>query len=186
MEANNNKNNGMNVIENKVIECEVTEESRKAYGRPSINEEKGWKLDHVIPFDFYHNAYIKSRASIDDLVKMVLKECNISPDDTSSWAKDIRTMIKYAIEHFDELMEESERTPDEENDSLSGQWIGDGIELQHEAFWVADDCVSHTFEEIKAEHIREGYWEGMLKVWGMTEEEYKADYIKRYGQGDAA
>ena len=186
MEAKNNKNNGMNVIENRVIECEVTEESRKAYGRPSVNEEKGWKLDHVIPFDFYHNAYIKSRASIDDLVKMVLKECNISPDDTSSWAKDIRTMIKYAIEHFDEEMEEDEVDPDEENRLLSGCWIGDGIELQHEAFWVADDCVSHTFEEIKAEHIREGYWEGMLKVCGMTEEEYKADYIKRYGQGDAA
>ena len=29
-------------------------------------------------------------------------------DDTSSWAKDIRTMIKYAIEHFDEEMEEDE------------------------------------------------------------------------------
>ena len=95
-------------------------------------------------------------------------------------------MIKYAIEHFDELMEESDQTPDEENDSLSGCWIGDGIELQHEAFWVADDCVPHTFEEIKAEHIREGYWEGMLKVCGMTEEEYKADYIKRHAQSDAA
>lgn len=186
MEAKNNKNNGMNVIENKENGWQVTEESRKAYGRPSVNEEKGWKLDHVIPFDFYHNAYIKSRKGIDELVGMVLKECHISPDDTSSWAKDIRTMIKYAIEHFDELMEESEQTPDEENDSLSGCWIGDGIELQHEAFWVADDCVSHTFEEIKAEHIREGYWEGMLKVCGMTEEEYKADYSKRHPQDNVA
>lgn len=186
MEAKNNNKNGMNVIENVENEVKVTEESRKAYGRPSVNEEKGWKLDHVIPFDFYHNAYIKSRKGIDELVGMVQQECNISPDDTSSWAKDIRTMIKYAIEHFDELMEESERTPDEENDSLSGQWIGDGIELQHEAFWVADDCVPHTFEEFKAEHIREGHWEAMLRFEGMTEEEFKADYIKRYAQGDAA
>ena len=186
MEAKNNNKNGMNVIENVENEVQVTEESRKAYGRPSINEEKGWKLDHVIPFDFYHNAYIKSRKGIDELVEMVLKECNISPDDTSSWAKDIRTMIKYAIEHFDELMEESEQTPDEENDSLSGCWIGDGIELQHEAFWVADDCVPHTYEEFKAEYIREGHWEGMLKVEGMTEEEFKADYMKRHAQGDAA
>lgn len=186
MEAKNNKNNGMNVIENKENEVQVTEESRKAYGRPSVNEEKGWKLDHVIPFDFYHNAYIKSRKGIDELVGMVQQECHISPDDTSSWAKDIRTMIKYAIEHFDELLEESEQTPDEENDSLSGCWIGDGIELQHEAFWVADDCVSHTFEEFKAEHIREGNWESMLKVEGITEEEYKADYNKRHAQGDAA
>lgn len=60
MNAKNNKENGFNVNENKVIECEVTEESRKAYGRPSVNEEKGWKLDHVIPFDFYHNAYRSS------------------------------------------------------------------------------------------------------------------------------
>ena len=174
MEAKSNKNNGMNVIENRVIDCEVTEESRKAYGRPSVNEEKGWKLDHVIPFDFYHNAYIKSRASIDELVKMVQQECNISPEDTSSWAKDIRTMIKYAIEHFDELLEENESTPDEENDNLSECWIGDGIELQHEAFWVADDCVPHTFEEFKAEQIREGYLEDVLKLKGMTEEEFKA------------
>lgn len=186
MEAKNNKNNGMNVIENVENEVQVTEESRKAYGRPSVNEKKGWKLDHVIPFDFFHNAYIKSRKGIDELVEMVQKECNISPDDTSSWAKDIRTMIKYAIEHFDELMEESEQTPDEENDSLSGCWIGDGIELQHEAFWVADDCVPHTYEEFKAENIREGYWEGMLKEEGMTEEEFKAVYMKRHAQGDAA
>lgn len=186
MNAKNNKENGLNVIENKVMSVQMTEESRKAYGRPSVNEEKGWKLDHVIPFDFYHNAYIKSRKGIDELVEMVQKECNISPDDTSSWAKDIRTMIKYAIEHFDELMEESEQTPNEENDSLSGCWIGDGIELQHEAFFVADDCVPHTYEDFKAEHIREGYWEGMLKVEGMTEEEFKADYMKRHAQGDAA
>ena len=112
MEAKNNNKNGMNVIENREYEVQVTEESRKAYGRPSVNEEKGWKLDHVIHFDFYHNAYIKSRLSIDELVGMVLKECNISPDDTCSWAKDIRTMIKYAIEHFDERMDEDEETPD--------------------------------------------------------------------------
>ncbi len=186
MNAKNNKENGFNVIENKVIECEVTEESRKAYGRPSVNEEKGWKLDHVIPFDFYHNIYIKSRVTIDEVVGMVLKECNIKQDDTCSWAKDIRTMIKYAIEHFDEIMEENESTPDEENDSLSGCWIGDGIELQHEAFWVADNYVPHTFEEYKAEQIREGYWETILKREGMTEEEFKADYIKRYAQSDAA
>nr|DAW67006.1 MAG TPA: hypothetical protein [Caudoviricetes sp.] len=186
MEAKNNKENDMNVIENVENEVQETEESRKAYGRPSINEEKGWKLDHVIPFDFYHNAYIKSRKGIDELVLMVLKECNISPDDTSSWAKDIRTMIKYAIEHFDELMEECEQTPDEENDSLSGCWIGDGIVLQHEAFWVADDCVPHTFEEFKVEHIREGHWEAMLRLEGMTEEEFKADYIKCHTQSDAA
>lgn len=186
MEANNNKENGLNVIENKAIECEVTEESRKAYGRPSVNEEKGWKLDHVIPFDFYHNAYIKSRASIDELVGMVLQECNIKPDDTCSWAKDIRTMIKYSIEHFAELLEEDEETPDEENRILSGQWIGDGIELRCEAYYVAESFAPHTFEEFKEEYIRDREWEKLLAFRGMTEEEFKADYNKRHAQGDVA
>ena len=147
MEAMNNNKNGMNVIENVENEVMVTEESRKAYGRPSVNEEKGWKLDHVIPFDFYHNAYIKSRLSIDELVGMVQQECNISPDDTSSWAKDIRTLIKYAIEHFDEIMDENESTPDEENGNLSECWIGDAITLREEAYECADMHTRHTPEE---------------------------------------
>ena len=186
MNAKNNKNNGLNVIENKVIECEVTEESRKAYGRPSVNEEKGWKLDHVIPFDFYHNAYIMSRMGIDELVNMALQECNIKPDDTCSWAKDIRTMIKYSIEHFAELLEEDEETPDEENRILSGQWIGDGIELRCEAYYVAESFAPHTFEEFKEEYTRDREWEKLLAFRGMTEEEFKADYNKRHAQGDVA
>lgn len=186
MEAKNNNKNGMNVIENIENEVQVTEESRKAYGRPSVNEEKGWKLDHVIPFDFYHNAYIKSRMGIDELVGMVLKESNISPDDTSSWAKDIRTIIKYAIETYDQQLEEDGEDPDEENLNLSGQWVGDAIELQNEAFEVADHFAPHTFEEFKAEYTRYGDWQELLAFQGMTEEEYKADYNKRYAQGDAA
>lgn len=174
MNAKNNKENGFNVIENKVIECEVTEESRKAYGRPSVNEEKGWKLDHVIPFDFYHNAYIKSRMGIDELVGMVLQECNINPDDTCSWAKDIRTIIKHSIENFDQELEVDEETPDEENRILSGQLVGDSIELRGEAHGTADLCVSHTFEEKKAYYNEEGNWENFLASMGMTEAEYKA------------
>lgn len=180
MESKNNNKNGMNVIENKENEVKVTEESRKAYGRPSVNEEKGWKLDHVIPFDFYHNAYIMSRMGIDELVKMVQQECNISPDDTSSWAKDIRTIIKYCIENFDQELEKDEETPDKENLVLSGQLVGDAIELQSEAFYVAGSCVPHTFEEMKTELTLEGDWEDFLKVMGMTEEEYKEYHNKRY------
>ena len=186
MNAKNNKENGFNVIENKVIECEVTEESRKAYGRPSINEEKGWKLDHVIPFDFYHNAYIKSRKGIDELVKIVLQECNIKPDDTSSWAKDIRTIIKYCIENFDQELDEDEETPDEENRILSGQYVGDAIELQNEAFYTANGFVPHTFEEMKAEYIRQGCWESFLNMKGMTEAEWKEYYNKRHFSANEA
>ena len=180
MNAKNNKTTVLNVIENKVIECEVTEESRKAYGRPSVNEEKGWKLDHVIPFDFYHNAYIMSRANIDELVGMVLQECNIKPDDTCSWAKDIRTIIKHCIENFDKEMDEDEATPDEENLLISGQLVGDAIELQSEAFYVANGLVPHTFEEMKAEYIRQGCWESFLNMKSMTEAEYKEYRDKRY------
>lgn len=186
MEAKNNNKNGMNVIENVENEVKVTEESRKAYGRPSVNEEKGWKLDHVIPFDFYHNAYIKSRLSIDELVGMVLQECNISADDTCLWAKDIRTIIKHSIEHFDEQMEEDEEDPDEENRILSGLLVGDSIELQSEAYYVAEGFAPHTFDEKKEEYIREGEWETFLAEKGMTEEEYKAYHNKRYAQDNAA
>lgn len=186
MNAKNNKNNGLNVIENVENEMQVTEESRKAYGRPSINEEKGWKLDHVIPFDFYHDAYIMSRKGIDELVNMVLKECNISPEDTCSWAKDIRTIMKYAIENYDKQLEEDGEDPDEENLNLSGQWVGDAIELQNEAFEVADHFAPHTFEEFKAEYTRDRDWQELLDFQGMTEEEYKAYYNERYAQGDAA
>lgn len=186
MEAKNNNKNGMNVIENVENEVQVTEESRKAYGRPSVNEEKGWKLDHVIPFDFYHNAYIKSRASIDELVGMVLQECNIEPDDTCPWAKDIRTIIKYAIVTYDKQLEEDEETPDEENRILSGQWVGDGIELRNEAYSVADDFAPHTFEEMKEEHVWEGNWERVLALNSMTEKEYKEYYNKHYFPANVA
>lgn len=186
MEAKNNNKNGMNVIENVENEVQVTEESRKAYGRPSVNEEKGWKLDHVIPFDFYHNAYIKSRKGIDELVGMVLQECNISQDDTSSWAKDIRTIIKHCIEAYDEQLEEDGEDPDEENLILSGQLVGDSIDLQSEAYYVADGFSPHTFEEKKEEYIREGEWETFLAEKGMTEDEYKAYHNKLYAQDNAA
>ena len=174
MNAMNNKNNGLNVIENVENEVMVTEESRKEYGRPSVKEAKGWKLDHVIPFDFYHDAYIMSRASIDELVKMVQQECNISPDDTSSWAKDIRTIIKYSIEHFDEMYYKDEEEPDERNRIISGQLVGDSIELRGEAHGTAGLCVPFTFEEEKAYYIEEENWEDYLVSIGMTEDEYKA------------
>lgn len=186
MNAKNNKNNGFNVIENKVIECEVTEESRKAYGRPSVNEEKGWKLDHVIPFDFYHNAYIKSRMGIDELVNMVLQECNIKQDDTCPWAKDIRTIIKYSIENYDQKLEEDEETPDEENLNLSGCLLGDAIELRCEAYYTSDYIAPHTFEEKKEEYVREGNLNSFLASNGMTEEEYKEYYNKHYFPADVA
>lgn len=186
MEAKNNNKNGMNVIENVENEVQVTEESRKAYGRPSVNEEKGWKLDHVIPFDFYHNAYIKSRKGIDELVKMVQKECHISPDDTSSWAKDIRTIIKYEIENYDQSLDEIEENPDELNLIISGQSIGDSIELRSEANSTADLIVPHTFEEQKEYHIAEGNWERFLDSMNMTEAEYKEYRAWYYGSAKEA
>ena len=181
MEAKDNKENGMNVIENIETEVQVTEESRKAYGRPSVNEAKGWKLDHVIPFDFYHNAYIKSRKSIDELVEMVLKECNISLDDTSSWAKDIRIITKYEIMTYDKQLDDSEETPDEWNRIVSGQSIGDSIELRNEAYSTAEGFAPHTFEEMKEEYIREGTWTRFLALNSMTEAEFKEYRDSRYG-----
>ncbi len=117
---------------------------------------------------------------------MVLQECNIKPDDTCSWAKDIRTIIKHSIENYDKLLEESENTPDEEDLNLSGCLVGDAIEFRHEAFYPADYIAPHTFEETKEECVREGNWKSFLASNSMTEEEYKEYYNKHYFPADVA
>lgn len=167
-----NKKNVKNVVEN--IAEQVTEESRKAYGEPSINEAKGWKLDHVIAFDFYHNAYIKSDKDIDKLVQMVCQECGIQQDDASTWAKDIRTMIKDYIETYDMILDEYYNTPDEANLELSTCGIGDAIRFRSEAYEPAESIMPHTFEEDKEYHTEFGTWKLLLITKQMTEAQYKA------------
>lgn len=43
----------------------------------AINEPNGWMLDEIIPFDFYSNAYIKSRKSLDEVTSWVCDSIGI-------------------------------------------------------------------------------------------------------------
>lgn len=66
MNAKNNNNNGMNVIENK---------------------EKGWQVNAVLPFAEYHNFFIKGKIVISRLADMVCESLRIDREDASTWAK---------------------------------------------------------------------------------------------------
>ena len=170
--------NNNNSIENKKNSVKNTngEAADKGYnfGSPSINDAKGWKLDHIISFDFAHNAYIKGRKGIDELVQMVCQECGIKQEDTSVWAKDIRTMIKYYIKTYDMILDDYYSTPGEANLALSTQGVGDAICFRSAAFEQSECIMYHTFDETKAYYIEAGIWERVLGAKQMTEAQYKA------------
>ena len=186
MNNNNNIENKKNVVvaNNAAAEpaeaVKVSEESRKAwndaYGAPAINESRGWKLDHVIQFDFYHNAYVKSQKEVGELVQMVCAECGIKPEETDNWAKDIRRIITYVIETYDEILDEdgAYEGPDDCNRAMSGQMIGDAIEIRNEAYDVAEEIMPHTFDEEKEYYDDGDLWQWRLDCLGVTEEERKA------------
>lgn len=73
-----------------------------------VNEQKGWRLDHTIYFDFAHNAYIKSRLSLKQVTDMIGKEFGLSTDDSSDEANSLRYEIAGSIKHYDELLENPE------------------------------------------------------------------------------
>lgn len=166
----NNNNN----IENKENVNNVVANKGYDFGTPSTNEARGWKLDHIISFDFAHNAYVKGRKSIDELVQLVCEECNIKQDDMSAWAKDVRTMIKYYIETYDIILAGFYDTPGEANQALSTQGIGDAIRFRGAAFEQSESIMYHTFDEAKAYYIEAGLWERVLSANQMTEAQYKA------------
>lgn len=109
----------------------------------AINEPHGWRLDHTIYFDFAHNAYVKSRMSLEQLIDVTAEQIGIKDDDMSVWARDLRTIIGDYIEHFDEYLE-SDRYLDEDeqgnpaklNEALTGI-IFDGIVLHEDIHYLA-------------------------------------------------
>ena len=72
----------------------------------AINEPNGWMLDEIIRFDFYFNAYIKSRMPLDEVTSVACKSIGIRPDDNSEWAIDLRTVIRDFIRDFDAYLED--------------------------------------------------------------------------------
>lgn len=113
----------------------------------AINEPNGWLLEDIITFDFYANAYIKSRASLDDLTNEVACHIiGIRPDDHSKWANDLRTVLREYICNFDEYLENEDYfdneedlgDPDKLNKFLTGI-IFDGICLYVDIYDIAED-----------------------------------------------
>lgn len=111
----------------------------------AINEPNGWLLEEIIPFDFYANAYIKGRKSLDEVTSWVCDSIGIRPDDNSEWAIDLRTVIRDFIKDFDDyledeayLNEEDFDDPDKLNEALSGI-IFDGIIYDLDIYDVAED-----------------------------------------------
>lgn len=111
----------------------------------AINEPNGWMLEEIIRFDFYANAYIKSRKSLYEVTSWVCDLIGIRPDDNSEWANDLRTVISDFIEHFDEYLEdeayldeEDFNDPDKLDKALS-DIIFDGISLYADIYDIAED-----------------------------------------------
>lgn len=112
----------------------------------AINEPNGWLLEDIIHFNFYANAYIKSRKSLDEVTSWVCDSIGIRPDDNSEWAIDLRTVIRDFIEHFDEFLEDENYfdqesdlgDPDKLNETLSGI-IFDGVILYVDIYDIAED-----------------------------------------------
>lgn len=111
----------------------------------AINEPNGWLLEEIIPFDFYANAYIKGRKSLDEVTSWVCDSIGIRPDDNSEWAIDLRTVIRDFIKDFDDyledeayLNEEDFDDPDKLNEALSGI-IFDGVSLYVDIYDIAED-----------------------------------------------
>lgn len=111
----------------------------------AINEPNGWLLDEIIRFDFYFNAYIKGRKSLDEVTSWVCNSIAIRPDDNSEWAIDLRTVIRDFIRDFDDYLEdeayldeEDFGDPDKLNEVLSGI-IFDGVVFDVDIYDIAED-----------------------------------------------
>ena len=112
----------------------------------AINEPNGWLLEEIIPFDFYFNAYIKSRISLDEVTSWVCDSIGIQPNDNSKWANDLRTVIRDFIEKFDDYLENEDYfdeeadmgAPDKLNKSLT-DILFDGISLYVDIYDIAED-----------------------------------------------
>ena len=119
----------------------------------AINEPNGWMLDEIIRFDFYFNAYIKSRMPLDEVASVACKSIGIRPDDNSEWAIDLRTIIREYICKFDEYLENEDYFDNEEDlgdlDKLNKfltEMIFKGIVSDLDAYDIAEDI--RAFKQI--------------------------------------
>lgn len=120
----------------------------------AVNEPHGWRLDHTIQFDFYFNAYIMSRMSLEEVTRAVAASIGIKPGDASVWARDLRTLIGEFVEHYDKFLDcdddywdfDADGDPDRLNICMTGI-IFDGISLHVDIYDIAEDIKPHTEAE---------------------------------------
>lgn len=126
--------------------CGVFLDDRGIDGYIFVNEQKGWRLDHTIYFDFAHNAYIKSRLSLKQVTDMIGKEFGLSTDDSSDEANSLRYEIAGSIKHYDELLEDSEYFPELDD-------IGNPDVLNLELSTLLGDALTVGDSIVSLEHL---------------------------------
>ena len=126
--------------------CGVLCDDRGIDGFIFINEPKGWRLDHIIYFDFAHNAYIKSRLSLKQVTDMIGKEFDLSTDDSSDEANSLRYEIAGCIKHYDELLEDPEYFPELDD-------IGNPDVLNLELSTLLGDALTVGDSIVSLEHL---------------------------------
>ncbi len=126
--------------------CGVILDDRGIDGYIFINQPKGWRLDHIIYFDFAHNAYIKSRLTLQQVTDMIGKECGLSPDDNSDEANSLRYEIAGIVKHYADLLEDPDYFPEEAN-------FGDPAVLNRELYSLLGDALTVGDSIVSLEYI---------------------------------
>lgn len=121
--------------------CGVFCDDRGIDGFIFINEPKGWRLDHIIYFDFAHNAYIKSRLTLQQVTDMIGKEFGLSPDDNSDEANSLRYEIAGTVKHYADLLEDPDYFPEEADFGDPAALNRDLSDLLGDALTVGDSIV---------------------------------------------
>lgn len=125
--------------------CGAFYDDRGMDGFIFVNEPKGWRLDHIIYFDFAHNAYIKSRLTLQQITDMIGEEFGLSPDDSSDEANSLRYEIAGAVKHYADLLEDPDYFPEDADfgdpaalnrvlSSLLGDALTVGDEIVHDEY----------------------------------------------------
>lgn len=135
----------------KTIKNDNKQRMFQAYGAAERNSLTGWYLDEVIDFGFWHNAYIKGRMSLQDIIPELMKKCSMSLDDLNScvqkwhgWAEDVAQVLEYCIVHFVELVDEYEGGPDECSLEVSAQIVSDSLLNRNDAYYYAEKLKPHS------------------------------------------
>lgn len=85
------------------------------YGICFFNEETGWSLANPLKFSRFHRNYKNGNNTLQGLVDFVEDECQIDKEDDSTWAENIRMLIRDMILNYEKYFR---RCPEPEDDRL--------------------------------------------------------------------